>query len=110
MRHYINQSDVKQCLIFFQVYSLAPFLSLGAFFEGRLPGSDREEKVYLMMVIFELNDAPWTPDDGFSHAGMNKYAFRALLSLLHVILPFRFGHLRAEKKAVDHLKRRYLRE
>ena len=38
MRHYIDQSDVKKCWFCFQVYSLAPFLSLCAYFEGRLQG------------------------------------------------------------------------
>ena len=75
MRHYIDQSEVKKCLLFVQVYSLAPFLSLGAYFEGRLPGSYREEKVYLIMVIFELNNVPRTPTDSFSNPGIKKYAF-----------------------------------
>ena len=75
MRHYIDQSDVKKCSSFFQVCSLAPFLSQGAFFEGRLPGSDREQKIYLILVLFELDDVPRTPTDGLSHPGAEKYSF-----------------------------------
>ena len=75
MRHYIDQSDVKKCSLFFQVFSLVPFLSLGAYFEGRLPGSDREEKVYLTLVLFELNNVPRTPTESLSHPGLENYSF-----------------------------------
>ena len=46
-----------------------------SFLEGRLPGCDREEKIYLILVLFELNDVPRTPTDGLSHPGADKYSF-----------------------------------
>ena len=54
--------DAKKCLLFSQVYSLASLLSLPAYFERRLPGSDREGKVHLSLALFELNNVPRTPE------------------------------------------------
>ena len=50
--------DAKKCLLFYQIFSLASLLPLAAYFEMKLTGSDREGKVRLMLVLFELNNVP----------------------------------------------------
>ena len=102
--------DAKKCLLFSQVYSLASLLPLPAYFGRRLPGSAREGKVLLILALFELNNVPRTPADSLSHPGVKSFAFQALPSPWRVSLTFRFGQFRAEKKAVVHLKCRFLRQ
>ena len=102
--------DAKKCLLFSQVYSLAPILPLAAYFERRLTGSDREGKVHLMLVLLELSSVPRTPADCLSQPGVKKITFRALLGPRRVTLTIRFGQFRAEKNAVVNLKYRFLRE
>ena len=102
--------DAKKCLLFYQVFSLASLLPLAAYFEMKLTGSDREGKVCLMLVLFELNNVPRTPANSLSHPGMKNSAFRALLCPGRVDLTLRFVQFRAGKNAVVHLKCHFLRE
>ena len=72
MQYFSDLYDVKKLLLSPNVCSLVSFLSLAAYSEGRPPGSDREEKVYLIVVLFKLNDVPRTPADSFSYPGVKK--------------------------------------
>ena len=67
-------------LIVLPSYSLASLLPLPAYFERRLPGSDREGKVHLILALFELNNVPRTPADSLSHLGVKSFASQALLN------------------------------
>ena len=67
-----------------EVFSLASFLSLAPFSEGRPSGSDRERKVYLTLGLFELNNVPRTPADSLSHLGAKKNIHLELSRALNV--------------------------